>query len=157
MEFDGGGVGKFLTDPKDKLIVKPSKFSNAGEVLQANQDMRPSVFRFPVFLFIRAEPDKQIDDVELATIQQLNNLLPVFDNEEDAQNAQTMLQGDYKLQKLGKNGFIKILKLVALPKRIENITFNPNLAGEGLKTIPIIPISSLLTDLESDYTDERIE
>lgn len=157
MEFDGGGIGKFSTDPKEKLIVKPSKFSDTGEALQINQDMRPSVFRFPVFLFVRAEPDTPINNVELATIQQLNNLLPVFDNEKDAQNAQTMLRGDYKLQKLDKNGFIKILKLAALPKRIENITFNPNLAGEGLKTIPFIPISTLLADLESDYTDERIE
>ena len=32
-----------------------------------------------------------------------------------------------------------------------------NSPGEGLKTLPIISILSLLSDLESDYADERIE
>ncbi len=138
-------------------LLETIKHINSGDAPEADQDMRPLVFRFPVYLFIKAEPDTPIGEIELATIQKSNNLLPVFDNESDAKIAETMLRGDYKLQKLGKNGFIRLLKYIALPKNIENLTFNPDAAGEGQKYLPIIPILSLVSDLERDYTDGEVE
>lgn len=129
----------------------------SGEAPVDDHDDRPTAFSFPVYLFINAKNTTPIHEVKLATIQALNNLLPVFDNEAAAKKAKKMLRGDYDIKHFGKDGFVKLLKMIALPSRIEFLTFNPDLDNEGSRVIHRYSVASSISSLESEYTDEEIE
>lgn len=157
MHFDGGGIGKFSNDPNEPLIVPKQQLEEHSEDFTFEIDTRPVAFKFPVFLFVKAEPETPAHDVEVATISALNNLLPAFDNETAVNSAQDLLVGEYNPVKFYKAEFIKFLKQVVIPKSITSITFNPVLSSPKLRQIPTYSISHLITCLESEYSDEEIE
>ena len=129
----------------------------SGEAPVDDHDDRPTAFNFPVYLFIKAKDTTPIQEVKVATIQALNDLLPVFDNESAAEEAKKMLQGDYVLKHFGKDGFVNLLRMVALPNHIEYLTLNPDLNNEGYRMIHRYSVTSAISSLESEYTDEEIE
>lgn len=129
----------------------------SGEAPADDHDDRPAAFNFPLYLFIKAENSTPIHEVKVATIQVLNDLLPVFDNGAAAEKAKQMLQGDYDIKQFGKDGFVKFLKQVALPRQIEFLTLNPDLANEERRMIFRFSVISAISSLESEYTDEEIE
>ena len=122
-----------------------------------DHDNRALAFKFPVYIFVRAEGTTPINEIKVATIEVLDNLLPVFDNIKDAEKAEKMLRGDYGKKELGKNGFVSFLKHVILPQNIEFLTMNPDLVNEGKRMIYRIAVTHAIECLENDYKDEEIE
>jgi hypothetical protein len=138
-------------------LLESLKAIQSGEAPIDDQDDRLTAFRFPVHLFIKAEGDTPLDKIKVATIESLNNLLPVFDNEQDAEKSKRILVGDYDVKPLGKIGFVKILKSVILPRGIEYLTINPDLVSEDERIIKRFSVIQIISDLESEYTDDEIE
>jgi len=128
-----------------------------GEAPEDDHDDRPTAFNFPVYLFIKGENKTPIHEVNVATIQALNNLLPVFDNKAEAEKAKQALKGDYDLKHFGKESFVKLLRQIALPRQIEFLTLNPDLFNEGQRMVYRFSVASAISSLESEYTDEEIE
>ena len=130
----------------------------AGEAPVDDGDDRPTVFRFPVYLFIKAEADTPLNKIKVATVESLDNLLPVFDNERDIVRAKESLVGDYDVKALGSKGFTAFLKQVILPRRIKHLALNPDLVSENARrTVRRISIRHMISELESGYTDEEVE
>ena len=120
-------------------------------------DDRPTAFEFPVYLFIRDKPETPVNEIAVATIQSLDDLLPVFTTIEHAETAREVLVGDYDIQKLGKNGFTRFLTQVVLPRRIWFLAFNPDVTSENRRLIQRISVAQLVHDLENVPTESEIE
>jgi len=123
-------------------------------------DERPIAFLFPVYMFVRAEAQTPIQEIDVAVIHSADDLLPVFTEISRAEGAMEVLVGEYRIQKFGKNSFINFLRKVILPRKIELVVMNPDLTSSEKRSIKTIRVEDMVTDLsaQSDsLTDEDID
>lgn len=125
--------------------------------LAQDHDNKSIVIQFPVYMFVKAEPETPYHEIEVAVIHSANDLLPVFTEKKYAEKATEVLDGDYRIEEFGKNGFTKFLREVILPRYIEFLTINPDIMSEEKRIIRRIGVRNVIQDLESNVSDEGME
>jgi len=95
-----------------------------------HEQAKTIIFEWPLFLYVDAEDDTAYEDIELLFIKG-TNFMPIFSSQEKAvQSGAEKIPDKYKLKSLGKNGFIKLLEKVALPKGVKAVVLDLDLDAE---------------------------
>lgn len=107
----------------------------------------PTMFKWPIYVYVEANDDTLLSDVNIAVIQGLN-VLPIYLSEAEAiRLTSDKIPSQFKLQGFYQKGFLELLKNAAIPKGITKATLNLNANSKfQYHSIQLIDLEQFIID-----------